>query len=768
LLVRLKAFFFTVAVVVLAACTGSEAQKTRLVETGNKYYDAGKYKEASLIYRKAIQRDARYGEAYYRLGLNELKLGRFGDALRALRRAAELQPNNEDAHSKLGDLYLSVYLSDKKKYKDLLSEFGELADAMLKRNAKSFDGLRMKGFQYVAEEKLPEAIEYFEKADAVKSGDERLNLALIQSLAAGGQRDVALAKANAFIAKNKTFGAMYDFIYVQHLAVRDVAGAEKVLREKQANNPKQVMYLIELAAHYAKTGKPAESRATLDKIVADKKNFPDGRITVGDFYYRLQDFPSAQKEFEAGMKELPDQKATFQKRIVEMLAIQGRRKEALEMAEKLVAEFGNDSEAKAIRASLRMRGGTKTELAESVKELQSVIGRMPDNPVVRFNLGEALAAQGEIEQAKIQFGEAIKLRANYMPPRLSLARIYLSSGEYARAGQLADEILANTATDLRARLLKATALMGTNELLAARTELGKVLTAEPENRDAIYLISNLNYAEKKYADAEQGFRKLYSMTPSDIRGLFGLAEMAMVAGKPAEARALLEKELPAAKDKTSINLALANVFVRANDYENAIRIYKPLIAASPENADYAMRLGEVYLRAEKLDESRQYFEKAKQLAPKNVIPLLKLGTIYERKGERALLMPTYEAILKIEPDNPLALNNMAYHLAESGGDLDQALTLAQRAKQQMPTNNDVADTLGWIYIKKNLSDDAIKIFRDLLGKDPNRVAWRYHLAMALFQKGDKLEARKEVDRALGAQPSAEESKNLKDLLSRIG
>ena len=761
---------FSVAIlaVVLTACSSSEGQKTRLVETGNKYFDSGKYKEASIIYRKAIQKDPRYGEAYYRLGLNELKLGRFADALRALRRASELQPANDDAHSKLGDLYLSVYLSDKKKYKTLLSDFGDLADRMLKRDPKSFEGLRMKGFQMVAEEKLPEAVAAFEQADAIKPNDERLNLALAQALAASGQRDAGVERARQFIEKNKKFGSMYDFLYLQYLAAKDVPAAEQVLASKVANNPKQAIYLIELAAHYSKTGKPTEARATLDKIVNNKTDFPDGRLTVGDFYYRMGDYPAAQHEYQAGTKDQPEKKAVYEKRIVEMLAIQGKRTEAMEMAERLVNENKDDSEAQAIRASLKMRGGTKAEVDESIKELQSVISRMPDNPVVRFNLGDALAARGEVEQAKLQFTEAIKARPNYVQPRVSLARIHLSLGEYPRVLQLADEILALSPNDRSARLMRGTALMGTNEFVPARAELNAVLQVEPDNRDAVYLIANLDYAERKYKDAEEGFKKLYNMTPSDIRGLYGMAEMDMVANKPAEARALLEKELAVTKDKRGVNLALANVFVRTQDYENAIRIYKPMIEENPENADLNMRIGEVYLRAKKLDESRKYFEKAKALAPKNVIPLLKLGTIYELTGERTKLIPTYEAVLKIQPDNYLALNNVAYHLAETGGDLDQALTYAQRAKQQKPTDNDVADTLGWIYIKKNLSDDAIKIFRDLLAKDPKRVAWRYHLAMALFQKGDKLEARKEADVALKSSPSDKEAQDIRALLSRIG
>ncbi len=125
--------------------------------------------------------------------------------------------------------------------------------------------------------------------------------------------------------------------------------------------------------------------------------------------------------------------------------------------------------------------------------------------------------------------------------------------------------------------MRATAMMGNGEFGAARTQLTNLIELDKNNRDAVYLLANLNYAEKKYKEAEDLFRSLFTMTPPDIRGLYGMAEMAMVSNKPAEARALLEKELVTTKDKKGVNLALANVFVRTQDYANAVRIYKPLI-----------------------------------------------------------------------------------------------------------------------------------------------------------------------------------------------
>ena len=60
--------------------------------------------------------------------------------------------------------------------------------------------------------------------------------------------------------------------------------------------------------------------------------------------------------------------------------------------------------------------------------------------------------------------------------------------------------------------------------------------------------------------------------------------------------------------------------------------------------------------------------------------------------------------------------------------------------------------LGWIYIKKNLSDSAISIFRDLVRDKPERSIYRYHFAMALHQKGTVASAGKSARRPYESKP----------------
>jgi tetratricopeptide (TPR) repeat protein len=113
------------------------------------------------------------------------------------------------------------------------------------------------------------------------------------------------------------------------------------------------------------------------------------------------------------------------------------------------------------------------------------------------------------------------------------------------------------------------------------------------------------------------------------------------------------------------------------------------------------------------------------------------------------------------------LNNLAFGLAEHNGDLDVALGMATRAKQLLPATLEVSDTLGWIYLKKNLPDNALPIFQELVAKQPNRSTYHYHFGMALAQKGDKVRAKEEMRKALAANPDNNERQKIQDSMTRL-
>jgi tetratricopeptide (TPR) repeat protein len=96
--------------------------------------------------------------------------------------------------------------------------------------------------------------------------------------------------------------------------------------------------------------------------------------------------------------------------------------------------------------------------------------------------------------------------------------------------------------------------------------------------------------------------------------------------------------------------------------------------------------------------------------------------------------------------------------------LDLALPLAQKAREMNPDSPQILDTLGWIYYKRGLFDNAVALLKDssekLKNGEPNVL---YHLGMAYHRSGRKAEARDALNKALALNknfPGADEARKI--------
>lgn len=752
----------------VAACNRDpNVAKKKYVDNGNRYFEKGKYKEAIIMYRNALKRDMRYGEAYYRSALAEMKLARWGEAARDLQRSVELQPDNLDAHSRLANLFLNAYLADRKRPKNLMTELKSLSDKFSQRFPNSYEDIRLKGYLSLFDNDTAKAIAYFEKANQMKPYQQDLVLVLMQTLTMVNRAADGEKLAYDMLKKDPTALPVYDALFLTYMRTSRSEDAERILKSKVENNPKVSDSHLQLAAHYYSIKERDKMMAALAPISSNTKDFPTGELFVGDFFLRIRDLDLATTHYQEGIKKDPKNKHVYQKRLIEVLVKQNKKDEAQQLVQEVLKEDPKDPEAIAIRASLSLLTGTREQLQSAINDLQSVVSRMPENPVLRYNLGKALLAKGNTQAARIQFEEAIKLRPDYILPRITLAQVYLQNREYGKVVQMSQEILIYDALNVPARLLRSRALIGMGEIKQARAELQQTSQQFPELPEARLQIAAIDLQDKNFKSAEDSFRTLYTKF-QDPRAFMGLIETYVSQGNSQQALKLLREELAKNPDRLEYRVALANISVNSNDYKTAIDEYKRVLEKMPRSSDVWLRLGETYRRQGDLKAATEAFKKSQEISPNNVIPYLQLALLYDTNGQKVEAKPLYEQILRLQPDNAVALNNLAFMLADTGADLDQALTMAQRAKQQRPTDGDVSDTLGWIYIKKNLSDSAIAIFRDLVKTVPDRSTYRYHYAMALFQKGDKTSAKKECEAALRSRPSKDEEAKIRDLMAKLG
>jgi Flp pilus assembly protein TadD/beta-lactamase regulating signal transducer with metallopeptidase domain len=280
------------------------------------------------------------------------------------------------------------------------------------------------------------------------------------------------------------------------------------------------------------------------------------------------------------------------------------------------------------------------------------------------------------------------------------------------------------------------------------------------------------WKQGRFQEAEDLYRQIYVVDPEDPRGAVGLAETYLSENRPGDAIELMQTETAKHPDRTDLPKALGNLYVRTEQYDLAISEFQSLLDTranlSPsERSQLVFELAEAHRRKGDLNEAVRLFRTAAAADPKDTKALLALALILDGTGRSDQAAPVYEQILKLQPNQPVALNNLAYIVAQGGVDLDRALALAQQAARESKDSPEIEDTLGWAYLKKNQPDDAIAAFRAALKSQPNNEAFHYHLGLALVQIGEREAAISELQSALANHPPSTDAEKIRDLLQKI-
>ncbi len=273
-------------------------------------------------------------------------------------------------------------------------------------------------------------------------------------------------------------------------------------------------------------------------------------------------------------------------------------------------------------------------------------------------------------------------------------------------------------------------------------------------------------------EAEYLFRQIYIVDPEDSRGPTGLAESYMAEQRPNDAIQLMKEETDKHPDRTDLRVELGNLYVRTGQDDLAMAEFQRALdtgrnLSSATTADLLFRMAEANRREGDLNAALRLFQAAAAANAKDTKALLQIALILDGTGRPEQALPIYEQILKLDPNNPIALNNLAYLKAVQGVDLDAAVDLAQKAAQKAKDSPEIKDTLGWAYLKKNQPNEAATAFRAALQAAPQNPTFHYHLGMALLQLGDRDAAKQELQTALADRPSGDDEKQIHDLLNKI-
>jgi tetratricopeptide (TPR) repeat protein len=405
----------------------------------------------------------------------------------------------------------------------------------------------------------------------------------------------------------------------------------------------------------------------------------------------------------------------------------------------------------------------------------------PNNPLLHLDLARAYLVAGKSDQALSEALEAIRQQQSLLPAHLLAARLYEDRGEHSKAVAETGTVLAAEPKNPEAELIRDRAYIGLNQLDQAQSGLEALVQQYPTVSEARLALGDLYLRQQLYAKAIEQYQRVWSSNPPDPRGFLGLQNVKVAQGKAPEAAVALSDFIQKNPKAAGFRLQLAGMDTQAAGQlmksnpaqakkylEQAVDNYQEVLKTNPSSADVLLRLGFLQRGLGQLPAALASFQQAGKVDPGSTAAFLNQGMTLDAMGKKKEAEALYNKVLSMDPGNAVALNNLAFLRADTGGDLDQAMSLAERAKKQAPTSPDVSDTLGYVYYQKNLNAAAVQIFRQIVQDQPNNPTFRLHLAMALLKQGDKQGAREQAQKALQDASQPDEQNKIRAFVNQIG
>jgi len=750
--------------IVLAGCHSAGSY----LEKGNALFGRGQFADASLNYRRAIQKNPNFGEAYYRAGLSEMKQNKAAEALQDLQQAVRLMPQNQAAKMDLTNLMLGAYIGDPKRPKFLYDLLTKFSSDWLTTDPNSMPGLRIKGYIAMLEQRPEEAVNVFQRAHQLYPKDEKIVDGLMDALFRANEPAEAEQVGLQFLATDRTASDIYDALFRMYLAGHRVQDAENILARKVNDNPKQSSYVLQLAGFYAGTHKKPEMDQALQQFLSNPGNDPRVHLEAGDFYASIGDLGSALGQYHSGSSAKNNKdKLLYQNRIARILLLQKNKVEGLNVLNETIAQYPDDPEARALRAALLVGAPGAGKPGEGVQDLRALLEKNPNDLFLKFLLARGLAENNDLGEARTRLEEIVKARPQFLDAHILLADIAFKQGDMLKTVQQAEAALEVEPENLRARMLRGTGLLKQGNLDEAGAVFGSLSRQIPESVEVQLQLAYVSLNRRKYAEAEAAFNKILEKHPAEWKALDGLVNTDLAQNHPEKAYARLQAELARSHGAPAVRYLLANTALRNGKYNDAIENLRALGDQTPTSIEPQIELATVFQLKGDVHNAIVTLQKAALIQPKDPRPGHLLPNLLDMENRAQEAKQVARKALTSRPKDPIAMNNLAYILAETGDTLDEAVKLARSAVSKSPDNPVFLDTLGYVYLKRDQNDEALDIFNRLIRRFPDDPACAYHTGMAWYQKGDRARAKTLLSHAIELRPPKEIETAANDLLARI-
>ena len=245
----------------------------------------------------------------------------------------------------------------------------------------------------------------------------------------------------------------------------------------------------------------------------------------------------------------------------------------------------------------------------------------------------------------------------------------------------------------------AEALMECDNYGGAESLLQKVIELKPDCSDAYYRLGEIYFGQNRFDTARAVLNKALALN-SNYGGAQDLLKKCRGRNrawekKCSEIRARFLKNPPGEESRMERLLEAGNFYYRIKDYGRAVQEYLKVIGSHPGSADAYYHLGHAYFALEDFD-----------------------------RGVEAL-----SSALTCSSDNPAIYRDLGL-VSMNRGLHDAAERFFLKTLELKPEDLEVKELLGNTYVQKGMFAQAIKVYEEIVARNPRRRSAVHSLSRA--------------------------------------
>ena len=203
---------------------------------------------------------------------------------------------------------------------------------------------------------------------------------------------------------------------------------------------------------------------------------------------------------------------------------------------------------------------------------------------------------------------------------------------------------------------------------------------------------------------------------------------------------------------------------RMGKTDEATTILRDLARDMPASAVPDRHLGDIYRIKSRFGDAIGAYDRAiarlPGLSPSDWIVFYHRGIALDRDGQWDKAEADFRQALQLNPDQPYALNYLAYSWTERGINLDRARVMLEQALRARPNDGAITDSLGWVLFRQGNLRDAARLLERATELEPDDPTINSHLGDVYWAIGRRIEALYQWRRALTLNPPADEAAQL--------